>query len=443
VRRIAISGLVAVAAVLGGVAVPAASAMAQPTAAVRPVTAVRAAGTALAGAAAEAGAGASGEPLISCVLSTDCVGVNGSSRLSTGNPSTPTRVARWNGSAWKGVGVAVPKGTKSLDLNGVSCKGAKSCLVVGDYYTSTTSNAANHVLALFYNGTSVKPTATVPLPKGTTSAALSGVSCATTRYCVALGEADGASSAFGAAGTLTIIETWNGAKWTLHTASESIGKTTFVQPTVVSCATAAFCVLAGESSSMSSSSLTTKLYAASWNGKKITTMKPATVGGSASFPLATVASCATASNCAVTGADVSGVTGTGSGATTVKAFTEIWNGKTWQLGKVTWPKGTAESYTLGVSCYGAHSCEAVGEDGASDAQTSPFGAAAVSFTGVTGKLQSVPKPSKGDSNAFAAVSCVPGGRCVATGETGKATAVSPALMTGVWNGKAWKLDPGL
>ena len=95
-----------------------------------------------------------------------------------------------------------------------------------------------------------------------------------------------------------------------------------------------------------------------------------------------------------------------------------------------------------MSCYAAHSCEAVGEDGASASETSPGDAAAVSFNGTAGTLQAVPAPSKGHSTAFAAVSCLPWGSCVAIGETGKTTATSPALMTGVWNGKAWKLDPG-
>ena len=451
-HRIAISGLVALAAVLGGAAAPA-TAMAQPTsaaaragsAAARPTTAVRAGRvvamrTARTALAAAQGVVESGEPLISCVLSTDCLGVDGTSSQSSGAGSTPTRVARWNGSSWKGVGVALPKGAKSVDLSGVSCKGAKSCLVVGDYYTSTSDSAPSHALALSYNGASLKPTTAVPLPKGTTDAALFSVSCVTTRYCVALGAADGNTAAFGDAGTVNIIETWNGAHWTLHPIATMIGKTTELQPTVVSCATSAFCVVAGEAASVTSNSLTFKLYAASWNGKKLTTMKPATVGTSKDIPLATGVSCATASNCAITGPDLGGEV---SGSTpTVTAFTEIWNGRTWQLGTVTWPKGTADSITLGVSCYGAHSCEAVGEDGAGTAGTSPFDAAGVLFNGTSGVLQTVPAPSKGHSNAFADVSCLPWGSCVATGETGKTTTTTPALMTGVWNGKAWKLAPG-
>jgi hypothetical protein len=461
VRRIAISGLVALAAVLGAVAVPAA-AMAQPTAvaartvgvAVRPdgaaawpgslvairtggLVAIRTARTPAAASASEIG---SGEPLISCVLATDCLGVEGASNLGGGEPSIPTRVARWNGSSWKGVGVTLPKGTRSADLLGVTCKGAKSCLVVGDYYTSTSLDAASHVLALTYNGTSLKPTPAVPLPKGATDAALISVSCATTSYCVALGAADGNAGAFGNSAPPTIIETWNGAKWTLHTAAASIGKTTVLEPSAVSCATPAFCVLAGAELAVSSNSISAKLYAASWNGKKLTTMKTATVGGSKDYPEATGVSCAAASNCAVTGADTGDPTS--SGTPSLSAFTEIWNGKTWQLAKATWPKGTALSVTLGVSCYAAHSCEAVGIDSASTAETAPFDAAAVSFNGTAGVVQAVPAPSKGRSTAFADVSCLPWGTCVATGVTGKTTASAGASMTGVWNGKAWKLDPG-
>ena len=129
--------------------------------------------------------------------------------------------------------------------------------------------------------------------------------------------------------------------------------------------------------------------------------------------------------------------------TTVTAFTEIWNGKTWQPAKVAWPKGTAQSLTLGVSCYGAHTCEVVGEDGASTAATAPLDAAAVLFKGTAGTRQAVPAPPKGYSTAFADVSCLPSGSCLATGDTGKSTASTAALMTGVWNGKTWKLGPGL
>ena len=453
VRRIVISGLVALAAGLGGVAVPA-TATAQPTStaqsapAVRPAAALRAdglVGSRETGAvvmpkggrapAADDGVPVSGLPLISCVLTADCLGIEGTSSLTDG-VSRPTRVARWNGSSWKGVGVMLPKGTRSDDLLGVSCKGAKSCLVVGDYYTATSQSADSHVLALAYNGTSLKPTPPVPLPQGTTDAVLTGVSCVTYRRCVAVGAADGDTKAFGDLDSLIVIETWNGAKWTLRTAPTSMGTATYLDPTVVSCASSAFCVLSGEAFDGNSSAST--FYIALWNGKKLTNMKPAPVSGSADgFIGPTSVSCATASNCAVTGA-VLGNASSSSGSSS--AFTEIWNGMAWRLATVTWPKGRADSMTLGVSCYAAHTCEAVGVDGANE-ETS-FDAAAVSFNGTAGTLQTVPAASKGYLHLFSDVSCLPWGSCVATGATGKASGKSSAVVTGVWNSKVWKLFPG-
>jgi hypothetical protein len=87
VRRIAISGLVALAAVLGGFAVPA-TAMAQATTTVRPTAAVRPGITAR---PADVALVDSGLPMVSCVLATDCLGIEGSATQSGRQPATPTR----------------------------------------------------------------------------------------------------------------------------------------------------------------------------------------------------------------------------------------------------------------------------------------------------------------------------------------------------------------
>jgi hypothetical protein len=445
VRAIAISGLVALAAVLGGVAIPVTAMAQEPTAAVRPTPAVRtssivamqAALAAAAGtAAAVDGDGAdAGPPMISCVLTTDCLGIKGSSSLSSGGaPSAATRVARWNGSSWKGVGVRLPKGTKSDDLNAVSCKGAKSCLAVGDYYTSTGSTPTSHALALTYNGTSLRPTPTVPAPKGLPYVALTGVSCVTTRYCVAVGTASSPPFGITFNDSATIIETWNGAKWTLHTITTPTTK--IVEIDGVSCATSAFCVVTGMITSLPSSSFSSHPYVALWNGKKLTTMKPAVVGSSSDLVEPDGVSCATPSSCAVTGTN-QGSASSGSTAT-ASGFTEIWNGKAWKLATVTWPAGIAASALVGVSCYAAQHCEAVG----ADLKQKSAQAAAVSYNGTAGAVLTVPAPPKGDSSIFDYVSCLPWASCVAVGQKGKTSASPSAALTGVWNGKAWKLYPG-
>jgi hypothetical protein len=130
-----------------------------------------------------------------------------------------------------------------------------------------------------------------------------------------------------------------------------------------------------------------------------------------------------------------------SGSTTTSTgFTETWNGKTWQLAAVRWPPGIAGSLLVGVSCYAAHACEAVGADTANAEKSAQ--AAAASYHGTAGAVQTVPAPPKGDSSVLYSVSCLPWATCVAVGEAGKATAASGAVMTGVWNGKAWRFSPG-
>ena len=440
-RTIAISGLVALATVLGGVAIPA-TAMAQPTSGVRPMEAVAAAARTAGPArpASDGGGGIfGGVPKISCVLATDCIAVEGTSSLSGQGTTAPTRVARWNGKSWKNVGVTLPKGAKSADLAAVSCKSATSCLVVGDYYKSTKGGAPDYPLALIYNGTSVRPTSAVPLPKGATDVTLGDVSCATTRYCVAIGSSEpSAGINVSDSGPAILIETWNGAKWTLRTIATSVKSE--VEPNAVSCATVSFCVLAGALTTLSGAdNFTFGLYLGSWNGKTLTRMKGPAEGGANDLVEPGAVSCATPANCGVTGIVLVDPTSSNDNLT-ITAFTQIWNGKTWQVGKVALPKG-AQSVFLGVSCHGANSCETVGGSAASATATSGH-ALAVSYRGAAGAVQTVPAPAKGRSTAFTDVSCLAGGTCVATGWTGKSNAATPSLMTGVWGGKSWKLGPG-
>jgi hypothetical protein len=123
------------------------------------------------------------------------------------------------------------------------------------------------------------------------------------------------------------------------------------------------------------------------------------------------------------------------------AFTEVWNGKTWRTATVPWPTGTADSWLMGVSCFGAHSCDAVGLTSSGTAANSDGEPATASYNGTSWALQTVPVPAKGRTTALTDVKCLSAVKCVAVGETGLSTASSPATMTGVWNGKAWRFDP--
>jgi len=140
----------------------------------------------------------------------------------------------------------------------------------------------------------------------------------------------------------------------------------------------------------------------------------------------------------VTGA----VLGLNSSTGTLTAFTEIWNGKTWRTAKVAWSAATTESFLIGTSCFGAHSCDAVGLTGTGPTTNADGDPAAASYNGTSWALQTVPVPAKGRTTVLTDVKCLSAVKCVAVGETGLTSASHGATMTGVWNGKTWKFDPG-
>lgn len=415
-RRIVIAGLVALAATLGGVAVPVSAATDRPARAVRPAGALRPAALGLQPNVA---------PRISCVTARDCLAIAGTSAQSAGAAPVAMAIARWNGSRWTRARAALPRGTRSVDLAGVSCRTATSCLVVGDYYTSAGSGASSHALALTYNGTSLRPLPAVPLPRSATQATLSGVSCTTAAHCVAVGAAVGSSSGFSPNGPDSLIETWNGTKWTLRSVGAPAG--TLVDFTGVSCVTSAYCVLAGTAFAQNG----VHLYLRSWNGRQLAVMKTAGESSTGGL-LVTGVSCATRANCAVSGGAVSAASGD------ISAFTRVWKGQAWQASTAAWPTGTADSYLAGVSCFGAHDCEAVGLAGSIAAP----GPAAVFFNGTSWTRQAVPGPGRGRATILADVSCLSAASCVAVGDTGPVSTTTPARLTGVWNGRTWRFLPG-
>lgn len=113
---------------------------------------------------------------ISCTATNACTAVG-----QDGNGQTLAE--RWNGTAWTIQAAPVPTGTTSSALSGVSCASASSCTAVGDYVNSSGNQL---MLAERWNGLawSIQH---APLPKGATSSALSGVSCASATTCAAVG----------------------------------------------------------------------------------------------------------------------------------------------------------------------------------------------------------------------------------------------------------------
>src|SRR6202044_1946591 len=116
---------------------------------------------------------------VSCASATFCVGVGDQ----VVNAQTGTLIEQWNGSSWAKVTGAALTGTTFLEA--VSCATATMGVAVGE--------AGDSTLVEQWNGSTwtVVPTPNDPAFIGNV---FSGVSCPTTTFCMAAGQANGTGS---------------------------------------------------------------------------------------------------------------------------------------------------------------------------------------------------------------------------------------------------------
>jgi hypothetical protein len=367
---------------------------------------------------ARAGAGPE-QPLfaVSCVSSKHCVAV-GYDETADGGDGGPM-AETWNGRAWATTAVKLPAGTAGGALFGVSCESEKSCIAVGDYFLKSDNTAA---LTASWNGktwTAAKP----PVPAGTTSAALSGVSCVTSADCVATGEytrANGSSAG--------LAESWNGRRWADASVKLPAGG---VDGDLdgVSCVTAKSCVAVGSYDNAESD---TVALAESWNGKTWTAAKPSGPAATTASALQGV-SCASPADCVAIGWYVKGAGGS-------VGLAESWNGEKWA--EVALPKSGGYGGLYSVSCVSSKYCLAVGDGGAPGAsQGTP---ASDVWNGKSWSFKKVPVPPKGGGNTATSMlqgaQCLSTTDCVAVGELDLGNGEQNQYgFSGFWNGKTWKL----
>jgi len=118
---------------------------------------------------------------VSCASPRACTAV-GSYAKTLSTPSVPL-AERWNGKTWRRQAPAVPAGTASTFLYGVSCTSATACTAVGNAFHKATK--VNLIVVEAWNGKSwrIKPAPT-PSPKGSSFFA---VSCTSGSACTAVG----------------------------------------------------------------------------------------------------------------------------------------------------------------------------------------------------------------------------------------------------------------
>jgi hypothetical protein len=188
---------------------------------------------------------------VSCSSSTDCTAVGNYS----GSTVTADLAEVWNGTKWVIRKTPNRAGASVNKLLAVSCATVVACTAVG---FSLSSSNVDSMLAEAWNGTKWVIQKT-PTPMGSTSAVLRGVSCTSSTACTAVGDQLG-SSAF-----LTLVDVWNGTKWVVRKTPNPPVTTIGSLLTGVSCASSTACTAVGYDIGAPSPTVT---LAEAWNGMK-------------------------------------------------------------------------------------------------------------------------------------------------------------------------------
>jgi len=277
---------------------------------------------------------------VSCTSSTNCVAVGNAYVSGTQTPL----VLRWNRTTWTLQTTPLPTGTATSHLTGVSCTSSTNCVAVGHADVSGTYTP----LVLRWNGVTWM-LQNVQLPTGTASSLLSGVSCASSTNCVAVGQRIGANGFY-----RSLVLRWNGATWMLQSAPLPTGTTGYNELWLsgVSCTSTTNCVAVGTASRDSDSRY--QSWAVRWNGTAWTRQNIPLSSGTTESWLSGV-SCTSSTNCVAVGWAY-GVWGDDS------PLVLRWNGTNWKNHSdgVPVPLGTTGSGLSGVSCTSSANCVAVG-----------------------------------------------------------------------------------
>ncbi len=303
----------------------------------------------------------------------------------------------------------MPSGTLTAD----ACV-SSWCTAVGDYVDPAGDLAT---WAESGSGSSWTPAST-PDPAGASASELLGVACQSADACTAVGFSTSTTGA-----TSTLVETWNGASWTIRPSPDPPG-TSASGLQAVACPSSGTCQAVGESSG-STGGLTS--FAEGWDGTTWSIESVPQPAGSTGSRLLGVA-CPAVGACTAVG-------GYGSGAGVGLTLAETWNGATWSIQSTPDPAGTTGSGLLGVSCTSAGACTAVGSD---DTGTETVLTLAEMWNGTGWSIQSTPDPPDASSAALNSVSCTLG-MCTAAGYASGPTR-SGMPLTEAWNGSTWSIQ---
>jgi hypothetical protein len=295
-----------------------------------------------------------------------------------------------------------------MQLFGVSCPSARACTAVGDMSVGPHGGRLAPVAERWKGGAwSIQKTFSG------VRGDLYGVSCPSTRSCMAVGAND-------------LTERWNGHRWSMQRirhANEYLWG--------VSCASPISCTAVG-SYTKPGSHLSLPL-AARWNGHHWAVQPVPNPSYSKESWLQGV-SCASSAACTAVG-----FAGYGEG-NAKRPLIEHWDGQHWALEKAPSPTGTNEIDLQGISCPSVSSCMAVGDYVKNQVEV----AATEYWNGQAWSVQPTADkpPSRGSGSLsgdwFYRVSCSSRTACTAVGGAGGFE--STITLAERWDGHTWSVQ---
>ncbi len=314
--------------------------------------------------------------------------------------------------------VVLPKlGKQELpsSLYSVSCTSSRSCLAVGDQIAERWDGSRWRLIA--------------PATRRT-GAVVTSVSCSSIRACTAVGAMQRGHS-------IPLVKRWNGSRWQTQPspdpASHNLpGLTHDSRLTAVDCTSRHACVAVGQ---YGFSSAVGRTLIERWNGQRWSSVKAPQPAGALSSALESV-SCRSARACITVG-DYLAASPNGVNNLDVPLI-ERWNGSRWSIQPPATLTRAAPADLTGVSCPRDHFCAAVGSVAPNTLSEQPL---AENWAGLRWSRASAPLPVGADQGALLQVSCSSATACAAVGGYhNNATGLLGVLLAHQDAG-AWTLAP--
>ena len=300
------------------------------------------------------------------------------------------------------------------ELNGVSCHGPAFCVAAGDYFGAPREGTNIEMWDGRRWSVVPSPSRGTPTNRGT----LTSVSCPSTTFCAAVGYYSANYYA-----DLTLIETWNGKRWSI---SPSPNPSSYSHLLGVSCTSSSDCQAVGEYvHDCTAHSGGSSGFVERWDGRHWSVIPSA--GKCGDTELQSV-SCSAASRCTAVGYYFHGP-----GDWTLA---ESWDGTRWSTVPSPNAKLNNNNDLDGVSCTGTKSCLAVGWYQRTYA--GPALTLAETWNGTKWSVMASPSPGTPKlSDSLNGVDCAGPADCVAAGEQDVQQGGLARTLVEAWDGSGW------